>query len=59
MHIFDGEWLDGLREGKGLIKYFDGTLKEQFWKNGVLMGQGLNEQTSAPLLPSLTNFINV
>jgi len=57
--VFEGDWVDGTRHGKGVIKYFDGTLKEQVWKNGLLQGQAIFDQTIGPILPSVSQFMNV
>ena len=38
--IYDGEWKDGLKEGKGTLTSPDGGKYEGEWKNDKMEGQG-------------------
>jgi len=38
--VYDGEWVDRIREGKGKYTYADGAVYEGDWKNDVREGKG-------------------
>ena len=69
--VFEGEWLEGLRHGKGTLKVYDGTITEQNWVKGSLIGKILSStsfvivffllegpfgDTGSPVLPTLNLF---
>ena len=37
--VYDGEWVDGVIEGKGVMVYADGARYEGSWKGDVRSGQ--------------------
>lgn len=38
--LYDGDWVDGVREGKGVMIYADGTRYSGSWKNDKRNGRG-------------------
>lgn len=34
--MYDGEWAEGMRQGKGTLKLYNGELTEQLWTNDTL-----------------------
>ena len=38
--IYDGDWLNGQRNGQGKITYPSGNIYEGDWENGVKQGNG-------------------
>ena len=41
---YEGDWNDGLMDGKGTYKWLDGTLYEGDWKNGKIHGKGTQKR---------------
>ena len=39
--IYNGEWLGGLRHGKGVMKWPDGAIYEGEWNYGQAFGRGI------------------
>ena len=33
--IYEGDWVDGKRHGKGKMTYVDGTIEEGCWHEGI------------------------
>ena len=37
---YQGEWLDGMRHGKGTLTYKNGSIYEGEWQRGMKWGHG-------------------
>ena len=42
-NIYEGEWKDNKKEGKGILKLIDGSSYEGEWKNDRIEGKGIME----------------
>lgn len=38
--MYDGEWVQNIREGFGVLKWVDGTVYKGYWKGDLREGKG-------------------
>jgi hypothetical protein len=39
--VYEGEWKDGVRDGRGILMYANGNVYEGEWKDSVRDGRGI------------------